>query len=398
MRADLQQQINPTQVQNTLDLSAATVAAPAKAVDSNAEKPTDFGALLQNSNDEVKKERDAKANGNFSGAKTNEDFLEQLSDATKIKPSSKNDLDKNDFLKLFVTQLQNQDPLNPDDGAEMASKLAQFNSVEQMMNANKKLEDMNKNQNTFMNQQLVHYLGKEVTIEGGKIRYADGDKAPMLQFGAESDANQAKIEVRDSNGQVVSQIDVGVLNKGQNQIPWNPVNAKGEPINGGLYTYTVTATKDSGEETPIKITTQTRVTGVDLKDGKSIKSDLGDLKFTDVVALGLKNDDPKPPTKPTPPIVQKLETAIDPAPQQSAPTLAEAAGVTAAPADQAADQQAVLPEAVVRQGAVGENPNPTESTAIGNEASPPPATDANAAEATPGPITMTPPMPPARTL
>jgi flagellar hook assembly protein FlgD len=47
---------------------------------------------------------------------------------------------KNEFVKLLVTQMQNQDPLNPMDGKEMATQLAQFSSVEQLMNMNTKLD------------------------------------------------------------------------------------------------------------------------------------------------------------------------------------------------------------------------------------------------------------------
>ncbi len=49
---------------------------------------------------------------------------------------------KNEFLKLLVAQMSNQDPLNPMDGKEMAAQLAQFSSVEQLLNINTKLDDM----------------------------------------------------------------------------------------------------------------------------------------------------------------------------------------------------------------------------------------------------------------
>lgn len=46
------------------------------------------------------------------------------------------------FVKLLVTEMQNQDPLNPMDGKELAVQLAQFSSVEQLMNVNTKLDDL----------------------------------------------------------------------------------------------------------------------------------------------------------------------------------------------------------------------------------------------------------------
>lgn len=59
---------------------------------------------------------------------------------------SKNNLDKNTFMTLLVAQLKNQDPLAPQDGAQFLAQLAQFNSVEQLININDKL-------NQFLNQQ-----------------------------------------------------------------------------------------------------------------------------------------------------------------------------------------------------------------------------------------------------
>lgn len=53
---------------------------------------------------------------------------------------SKNDLDKDAFLRLLTTQLANQDPLNPMEDREFIAQLAQFSSLEQMQNLNKSIE------------------------------------------------------------------------------------------------------------------------------------------------------------------------------------------------------------------------------------------------------------------
>jgi flagellar basal-body rod modification protein FlgD len=53
-------------------------------------------------------------------------------------------LGKDEFVKLLVTQMQNQDPLNPMDGKELATQLAQFSSVEQLININDKLDNLAK--------------------------------------------------------------------------------------------------------------------------------------------------------------------------------------------------------------------------------------------------------------
>jgi flagellar basal-body rod modification protein FlgD len=59
-----------------------------------------------------------------------------------ITQAAGGDMGKDQFVKLLVTEMQNQDPLNPMDGKELAVQLAQFSSVEQLMNVNTKLDDL----------------------------------------------------------------------------------------------------------------------------------------------------------------------------------------------------------------------------------------------------------------
>ena len=63
--------------------------------------------------------------------------------ATKAATEVKNDLDKDAFIKLLVTQMQYQDPLEPQENSEFVAEMAQFSSLEQMTNMASKLEDIN---------------------------------------------------------------------------------------------------------------------------------------------------------------------------------------------------------------------------------------------------------------
>src|SRR5450631_4352368 len=67
-------------------------------------------------------------------------------DPTKQSRKAHNTLDKDDFMKLMLTQMKNQDPMSPLQSHEMAAQLAQFTSLEQLFNVNKNLEGLSKSQ------------------------------------------------------------------------------------------------------------------------------------------------------------------------------------------------------------------------------------------------------------
>ena len=126
MRAAIQQKIAPMPNKgSSTSFSAQNVAQKELAKDSTGKNRPNFDQIMNNSMFDLKMEREAKKNGDLSQAKDKQEFFDQLSESGKPTRKAKNKLDKDDFLKLFVAQLQHQDPLNPDDGAEMATKLAQ---------------------------------------------------------------------------------------------------------------------------------------------------------------------------------------------------------------------------------------------------------------------------------
>lgn len=97
--------------------------------------------------------------------------------------SKKDELGKDDFLKLLITQLGNQDPLNPMNDTEFISQMAQFSALEQMTNLN----------SSMTTTQAASMIGKQITwAEDGEevsgkvtaIRILDGK--PNLQIGDKS--------------------------------------------------------------------------------------------------------------------------------------------------------------------------------------------------------------------
>jgi flagellar basal-body rod modification protein FlgD len=72
---------------------------------------------------------------------------------------------KDEFFKMLIAQLKNQDPLNPLDGTAFAAQLAQFSSLEQLSNLNTAITSQNSNLTNLLNTQSVSLIGKEITAE-----------------------------------------------------------------------------------------------------------------------------------------------------------------------------------------------------------------------------------------
>ncbi|UOF69511.1 flagellar hook assembly protein FlgD [Bacillus velezensis] len=112
--------------------------------------------------------------------------------------NSSTNLGKDEFLKILMTQVQNQDPLNPVDDKEFISQMATFSSLEQMMNMNTTMTKFVENQDPFT--MYVNWIGKNVT-------FSDSDG---------KDQTSLVNSVKHSNGNYVL-----VLENGKEVSPWN---------------------------------------------------------------------------------------------------------------------------------------------------------------------------------
>ncbi|KYG35053.1 flagellar hook assembly protein FlgD [Alkalihalobacillus trypoxylicola] len=107
------------------------------------------------------------------------------------RSASSNVLGKDDFLKILITQLQNQDPANPMDDREFIAQMAQFSSLEQMTN-------MNQNISQMMDMQITQNLVTHSELIGKEIQWMqlidneDGHR-PEVQY-LENKVQSVKIE------------------------------------------------------------------------------------------------------------------------------------------------------------------------------------------------------------
>lgn len=193
--------------------------------------------------------------------------LEQVgSMATQTSESSQSVMGKEDFLNLLVTQLQNQDPLNPSDSSEFTAQLATFSSLEELQNINTTLEGVSVSQTILTNSQAVDYIGKRIQAIGDQIQLADG-QADSIEFNISEDAAGVYVKIYDQYGEFVQDIELGSTEAGLQSVEWDGLDHLGQQAPDGSYSFEVTAMDDQGNTTYVTTFTSGTVSGVYYKNG-----------------------------------------------------------------------------------------------------------------------------------
>ncbi len=170
-------------------------------------------------------------------------------------------LGKDEFVKLLVAQMQNQDPLNPQNGQEMAAQLAQFSSVEQLININQTLGTQSAANtslaNALENSSAIGLIGKNVNIATNTVTVG-GD--PIPAYGAElSGKGSLVVSLVDANGKTVRSENLGTLAAGRQVLD---VAGLSSGLPAGTYTIKLEFTPTSGVTTSPASFTTARVDGV----------------------------------------------------------------------------------------------------------------------------------------
>ena len=157
--------------------------------------------------------------------------------------------DTDKFMTLLVTQLQNQDPLNPMDNAQMTSQLAQLQTVTGVNKLNTTLESLQSSYKSSEAMQATNLIGHGVLIDGNSVTLANS-KA-VLGVNLATDADNVKIVISDAKGNEVETMDLGAQKAGVLPLAWNGVpdstklDSNGKPVTlpDGNYTFKVVATR-----------------------------------------------------------------------------------------------------------------------------------------------------------
>ena len=151
--------------------------------------------------------------------------------------------DLNRFLALLVTQLQNQDPLDPLDATEFTSQLVQFASVEQQIFQNSNLEKLLNLQETNQISQMVDFIGKRVEYFGQELSLEKGNAE--FSYVMPSGVVDANVNISNSAGINVF-FAKGDTTAGKHTMIWDGVDKNGNQQPDGKYSVLVSGTDPQG--------------------------------------------------------------------------------------------------------------------------------------------------------
>jgi flagellar basal-body rod modification protein FlgD len=194
-------------------------------------------------------------------------------------------LNKDDFLQLLVTQLKNQDPLNPQDRSAFVAQLAQLTQVEQTYNINSNLQNLLASQNNASNLSSISFIGKVVSAQNSQVALTSGSQS-TVGMSLPSDVTQVSVQIKDASGKVVMTLTQGATAAGISSMTWDGKSDGGQVLPSGTYSFTVSGTDASGGKIDGTPMIQGQVTGVRLSGSSLVLTVNGlDVPLSSIVEV-----------------------------------------------------------------------------------------------------------------
>lgn len=182
--------------------------------------------------------------------------------------TKRNELGQNAFLELMITQLSNQDPLSPQEGAEFVAQLAQFSSVEGIQNLNTTVNDLAGSFRSSQALQASALVGRSVRVPTEFASLAQGEpvkgsiELPLT-------TNQLQLDVYDAAGQLISQRSLGTQAAGDVEFTWDGLTTDGVQAEPGEYRFRASALIE-GENTELVTNLNANIDSVTLGQGSDV--------------------------------------------------------------------------------------------------------------------------------
>ena len=217
---------------------------------------------------------------------TSQSVIDQYQLKQKAGTTGDAALGKDSFLQLLVAQMENQNPLDPQDNTQFVAQLAQFSSLESMNNLNSTVESFMGSYQSSQALQASSLVGRSVIVETDKSLV---DTSSSLTGNVMMPANGSNLTVKvyDDKGNLVKTLPMGDWSAGTVDFIWDGVNEQGEKVPSGNYKFVAEAEID-GTPTALSTFLPATVNSVTLAGGEMYLNlaGMGRLPLSSVLTIG----------------------------------------------------------------------------------------------------------------
>ena len=168
---------------------------------------------------------------------------------------------KDDFMKLLITQMRYQNPMDPMDNAQMTSQIAQLNTVEGINQLNTTVSGLQASLMATQSMQSASLIGKTILADGNSINLLNGSASLSMRL--EGAAESVVVDVVNSSGRIIKTANLGANAAGIQTFTWDGSTNEGGIAPNGQYTFQVNA-KKLNQTVVVTPLTQATVSGVEL--------------------------------------------------------------------------------------------------------------------------------------
>lgn len=187
-----------------------------------------------------------------------------LASSSSSSSSTSSTLSTDDFLQLLVTQLENQNPLDPEDTTDFMNQLVSYASYSQQESTNASMSEMASSMNSLLASNGIGYIGQTIEAKGDTTTLQDGQAE--WGYSLTSGASNVSISVQDQDGNTVYTTS-GDTSSGSHTFSWDGTESDGGTAPDGDYTISVSATNSDGTSVLDYTSVIGKVAGVDSTSG-----------------------------------------------------------------------------------------------------------------------------------
>ncbi len=191
-------------------------------------------------------------------------YGEKMKEARPVKKV----LDKDDFMRIMITEMKHQDPTKPMDSDRMATQMAQITSVEQMKNVSNSIEKLADKSSASDRLAMSMMIGKSVTVDKSRFAHQKGTLS-TINFDLPEAASKVKLVMMDERGEEVATRELDPMEAGANTYNWDGVNASNLQAPSGTYAIRIEAENKVGAKIKVDSITRENVVGVTFEGGEA---------------------------------------------------------------------------------------------------------------------------------